>query len=99
MKKFILVSGSAPDQGTKESPSSLYNTPHRGAYMLSLDSSTLSEHFKTTMVDVPPSGAWLLIISPYGAKSSICTDSCFSSSDKKLRSGLPHLVGNHSYKS
>ena len=34
------------------------------------------------MVYVPPSGSWLLIIAPSGAKPSIRIDSCFSSLEK-----------------
>ena len=34
------------------------------------------------MVDDPPAGAWLLIISPSGAESSIRIYYCFSSSEK-----------------
>ena len=87
VKQFILASGSVPDQGTNESSSSLYNLPHRGAYILSSDPSTLSDHFTTNLVDFPPSGAWLLIIAPSGAESSIYIDSCVYSSDKKPQSG------------
>ena len=64
VKQFILASGSVPDQGTKESSSSLYNPPHRGKSISSLDPYTLSDHLTTTIVDVSSSGAWLLIISP-----------------------------------
>ena len=83
MKQFILVSGSAPDQGTKELSSSLYNTPHMGESILSPDPSTFYDHLIITMVDVSLSGAWLLIISPSGAEYSIHIDSWFSSSEKK----------------
>ena len=46
VKQFILESGSVPDQGTKESSSSLYNPPHRGKSISSPNPSTLSDHFK-----------------------------------------------------
>ena len=49
----------------------------RGLSTLSTNPSTLSNHFTTTMVDIPPSEAWLLVISRSGAKPSICTESCF----------------------
>ena len=35
------------------------------------------------MVDIAPSGDWLLIIAISGAEYSICLDSCLSSSEKK----------------
>ena len=79
VKQPILASGSVTDQGTKEWSSYLYNRPHRGEYILYPDPSTLSDHLITTIVDLSTSGAWLLIIVPSGAKSSICIDSCFSS--------------------
>ena len=75
VKQFILASVSVTDQGTKESSSSLYNKPHRGAYILSPDPSTLSDHLTTTMVDVPPSGSCLLIIDPFGSEYYIRIDS------------------------
>ena len=75
VNQFILESGSVPDQGTKESSSSLYNPLHRGEYILYPYPSTLSDHLTTTMVDVPPSGVWLPIISPSGAEYSIRIDS------------------------
>ena len=49
---------------------------------MSPEPSTLSEHLTTTMVDIYPYGAWLLIIYPYGAKPSICVDSCVYQSEK-----------------
>ena len=61
------VDGSVPDQGTKESSSSLYNPLHRGESILSPDPSTLSDYLTTTIVDVSHSGAWLLILAPSGA--------------------------------
>ena len=57
--------------------------PHRGESILSPYPSTLSDHLTTNIVDVSPSGAWLLIIAPYGAGYSIHIDSFFSSSEKK----------------
>ena len=80
----MLASGSVPDQVAKESSSSLYNPPHSDESILSPDPSTYSDHLIITMVDVPPSGAMLLNIYLYEAESSICIDSCFSSSEKKL---------------
>ena len=71
---FILASGSIPDQGNNEFSSSLYNPLHRGESMLSLDPYTLSDHLTTTMVDIHPYGAWLLVIAPSGAEFSICID-------------------------
>ena len=75
MKQSILASGCIPDQGTKESSFSLYNLPQRGKSILSPDPSTLSDHLTTTMVDVPPYGAWLLIIAPSGDESYIRIES------------------------
>ena len=95
VKQLLLAPGSDPDQETKESSSSLYNPLHRGEYILSPYPSTLSDHFTTTMVDVPASGAWLLIIAPYLAKSSICVYCCFSCSEKKPQSGWLPLGDNH----
>ena len=77
MKSFILVSGYVPDQGTKDTYSFLYNPPHNGASLLSPYPSTFSDNFTTTVVDIALSGAWLLIISPYGAEAYICVN-CFS---------------------
>ena len=95
MKQLILAPGSDPYQGTKKSSYSVYNSPHRGESIFSLDPSTLSDHFTTTMVDVPASGSWLLVIAPSGAKSSICINSCFSSLEKKPPSGSIPLGYNH----
>ena len=67
VKQFILEYVSVPDEGTKESSSSLYNLPHRGEYILSPDPSTFYDHLTTTMVDVPLSGYCLLIVAPSGA--------------------------------
>ena len=99
VKQFILAYGSITDQGTKESSSSLYNPPHRGEYILSPDPYTFSDHLTTTIVDVPPSGAWLLIISPSGAEYYICIDSCLSSSEKKPWTYWIPIRDNHSSKS
>ena len=87
VKEFILVSGAVPDQGIIDPWSSLYNTPHSGPYNLTLGPFIASDHFITNMVDIALSGAWLLIIAPSGAESSIILDSCFSSSEKKPQSG------------
>ena len=46
---------------------------------------TASDHFTTTMVDISPSGAWLIFVAPYGAKLSIRVEYCFSSSENKPR--------------
>ena len=80
VKQFILVSVFVPDQRTKAFSSYLYNMPYRGASIFSPNPSTLSDHFKITMVYVPSSGAWLLIIAPSVDKSSIHIDSWFYSS-------------------
>ena len=80
LKPFILKYGSVPEQVTKESSSSLYNLLHRGEYILSPYPSSFSDHLITDVVDVPPSGAWFLIISPSGAESYICIDSRLYSS-------------------
>ena len=82
VNQLILAYGSVPDQGII-SFSSFYNPPHRGESISSPDPSTLSNYLITTIVDVSPSGAWLLILDPSGAESSVCVDSCFSSSEKK----------------
>ena len=95
MKQFILASGSVPYQVTI-SVSSFYNPPHRGESISFPEPSTFSDHFTTTIVDVSPSGAWLIIIAPYGAKSSVCIDSCFSSSEKKPWTDWLPLGDNHS---
>ena len=87
VKQFILAYGSIPDQGTKESHFPLYNPPHRGASILSSDPFTLSDHLTTNIVDAHPYEAWFIIIAPSGAKSSIRIDYCFSSSEKKTRTG------------
>ena len=68
---------------TSHSASSLNNPPHKGEYLSFPDPSTLSDHLTTTIVDVSPSGAWLIIIAPSGAEYSILVDSCFSSLGKK----------------
>ena len=99
VKQFILASGSVPDQGTKDLSSSLYNTPHRGESISSQDPSTLYDHLATTIADVSPSGAWLLILAPSGAESSVRIDSCFYSSDKKPWTDWIPLGDNHSSKS
>ena len=95
MKQFIWASGSVPDQGII-SVSSLYNPPHRGESISSPDPSTLSDHLTTTIVDVSPSGAWLLILAPPGAKSSVCIDSWFSYSEKKPWTDWLPFGDNHS---
>ena len=94
---FILAYLSVPYQVTKESSSSLYNLLNKGAYILSSDPSTLSDHFTTTIVDITPSWSWLLIIDPYGTGPFILIDSC-SSSKNKPRSGWLPLGYNHSSK-
>ena len=43
--------------------------------------------FTSAMVDISPFEALLPIIDPSGAEPYIFVDSCFSSSDKKPRSG------------
>ena len=61
--------------------------------------STFSDHFTTDMVDVAPYEYLLLIVTPYGSKSSICVYSCFSSSENKILScWIPHGY-NHYCKS
>ena len=96
VNQLILASGSVTDQGTKESPSSLYNPPHRGESILYTDPSTFSDHLITTIVYIPPSGAWF---DPSGAEYYICIDSCFSSSEKKPWTYWLPLGDNHSSKS
>ena len=98
VRKFIMSSGSVPDQGTKVSFSSFYNPPHRGESILFPDLSNLSYYLITTIVDVPPSGDWLVIFAPYGDKSSIRIDSCFSSSYMKPWTDWLPLGDNHSSK-
>ena len=85
VKQFILLSGSVPEKGTNEFSSYLYNTPYKVEYILSPDPSTLSDYFTTTMLDISPSRAWLLIISPFGTKPYICIESYFSTSENKPR--------------
>ena len=99
VKLFILESGYVPDQGTKDPSSSLYNPSHKGASIFYPDPSTFSDHFKTTMVDISPSGSWLLIVDPSGYEPSIYVDSCVTSSEKKMRSCWLPLGYNHSSKS
>ena len=92
-----MASGSINDQGIIYPLSSLYNPPHSGPSTLTICPYIESEHFITTMVDIDTSEAWLLIISPSGAESSICLDSCLPSSEKKLELRWLPLVDNHSY--
>ena len=99
VKQFILAYGSVPYHGTKESSSSLYNPPHRGKYISSPNPSTVYEHLTTNIVYVSPYGSWLLILAPSGDKSSVCIDSCLSSSEKKLWTDWIPLGDNHSSKS
>ena len=99
VKKFILASGSVPDQGTKKFIYSLYNPPHRGEYIFYPHPYTFSDHWTTTMVDVTPYGDWLLIIAPSEAELSICIDSYFSSSEKKPWTYWFPIGDNHSSES
>ena len=71
---FILASGYVPYQVTKDPSSSLHNPPHKGASILSPKPTTFSDHFITTIVDIYPSGSWLIVFSPYGSKPSICVE-------------------------
>ena len=96
VKEFILASGYVPDHGIIDPWYSLYNKPHSGPSTLTLGPFIASDHFITTMVDIAPSGAWLLTIAPSGAEYSICLDSCFSSSEKKPQSCQIPLGDNHS---
>ena len=57
----------------------MYITPHSGPSILTLVPFIASDHFITTMVDISTYGAWLIIIAPSGAESSIHIDSCLSS--------------------
>ena len=98
VKQFILASGSIPDQGTKYQSSSLYNTPHNGAYILSSKFYILSHNFITNIVNIYLSGSRLLMFAPSGAEPSIFMDSCFSSSEKKPWSGWLPIGDNHSSK-
>ena len=72
VKKFILAYGSVPDQGTIHLFFSLYNPPHKGAYILYPDPSSTSEIFKTVMVcvDMDPSISGLTVVAPSGAVTS-----------------------------
>ena len=83
-----MAYGSIPENGTKDPSYSFYNMPHKGASILSLDPSTLSDHFTTTMVNIYPYGAWLLIIAPMGI-----THSTLSRNNVKLP--LPFSGGNY----
>ena len=83
VKQFILVSGCVLYEGSKESSSSLFNLMHRGEYILSPDPSAFSDHLVTTIVDVPPFGAWLIFIATSGSKSSFRIDYLFYSLEKK----------------
>ena len=98
VKQFILAYVSVPEKSTKELSSSLYNPLQSVASIFYTYPSTLYENFTKTTVDVPPSGAWLLIISPSGDDSSICIYSCFSSLEKKQQQCWFPLGDNHSYK-
>ena len=64
MKKFILASGSVPDQGIIDPLSYLYNPPHSGPSTLTLGPFIAYDHFITTMVDIAPFGACLLLFLP-----------------------------------
>ena len=99
VKQFTLASRYVPNQGTRELYSSLYNPPHRGEFILYTEPSTFSDHLITPMVDVPPSGTWLVIIAPSGAEYSICIDSCFYSLEKKPWTDWLPLGDNPSSKS
>ena len=99
VKQFILASGYVTDQGTKESSSSLYNTPHRGEYILYPDPYNFSDYLINNMVDFPSSGAWLVTIDTSRAESYIRIDSWFSSSEKKPWTDWLPLGDNHSSKS
>ena len=66
VKQFILASGYVTDEGTIYPWSSLHNTPHSGTYTLTIGPSIESGHLKINMVDIAPSGAWLIIVSPSG---------------------------------
>ena len=99
LKELILASGFVPDQGIIDPWSSFYNPPHSGPFTLTLGPFIASDNIITTMVDIDPSGAWLLIIAPSGAESSIYLDSLFSSSEKKPQSGWIPIGDNNSSKS
>ena len=99
LKKFILASKYFPDQGTKDPYSSLHNTLHKWASIFSPNHSTFYDHFTKTLVDIDPSRAWLLIVSPSEAEPSIFVYSFLSSSEKKPQSGWISLKEKHSSKS
>ena len=83
LNQSILEYGYVPDQVTIEFSHYCYNIQDIESSILYPVSSTLYDHFTTTMVDISTSGVWVLIFDPYEAKPSICADSCFSSSEKK----------------
>ena len=78
----------------------LYYLPPMGASSLSTYYSTDSDKFTTAMlhVDMDPSGSRLLNFSPYGAIVYTHVESCFSSSEKKLRLYRPPLGINQYFK-
>ena len=67
VNQFSLAYVSVPEQVTIDPLSSFYNPPHSGPSTLALGPFIASDHFITAMVDIAPSGAWLIIISPSGA--------------------------------
>ena len=91
-----MVSGYVPDQVTIDPWSSLYNQPHSGPFTLTIGPFIASDHFITTMVDIFPSEAWLIIIAPSESESSIYLESWFYSLEKKPQSVWLPIGDNHS---
>ena len=94
---FRLASGPVPHQRTIYQWSSLYNPPHSGLSTLTIEPFIKYDHFTITMIYIVPYRAWLIIVAPSRAKTSICVDSCLSSAEKKLWLGWFPLGDNHYY--
>ena len=95
-KESILASGSVTNQGIIDPLSSLYNPPNCGPSTITLGYFIASNHFITTMVNIAPSGAWLIILAPSGSESSIRIDYSFFYSEKKPWTDWLPLGDNHS---
>ena len=87
VNQFILEYGSITDQGTMYPFYSLYNTPNRGPYNLSIDPSTKFDYLTMTMVHIymDPFEDELLIADPSLSVMYNCIYSCFYSSENKLQ--------------
>ena len=74
---FILASGSVPEQVSINPSWSLQNPPYIGPFNVTLVPFTAYDSFITTIIDIDPYGACLLIIVLSGSEPSICVDYFF----------------------